>query len=135
MPPDENIGQWNRQPPAVDEAYKQSQIAFRENNFERAISLCRQILQRKPDSGTAFNLLAQSLRRTGAIRDEIDTLKSVVDSGKEVPGIYEKLGELQRVAGDNQDAIASLERAAALKPRKAIIRAILGIIRYRTGDI
>ena len=121
-----------QQPPG--DTYRQAQDAFRGGDFDRAISLCREILEAGPGSSPAFDLLAASLHRSGKIEEEIDALKSAADSGGDASALYGRLGELQRVAGDPGGAIATLERAVGIDPENPVTRVSLGRVLYDSDD-
>ena len=118
----------------ADEDYRWARNAFRREKFDRAISLCRRILEAEPDSVPAFDLLAASLNRSGKLMEEIGALRSAADSGAQAPGHYGKLGELQRVAGDTGEAIVSLQHAADIDPDNPVTHVNLARALYDKGD-
>ena len=118
----------------INEDYKWAQTAFQQGEFDTAATLCRRIL--KADSGNyaAAGMLAEALRQSGKLDQEIEALKSATGPGGDQAGPYLILAGLLRAAGDATGAVETLEQAIAIDPDMPAIRLGLGMAYYDSGD-
>ena len=111
-----------------------ARAGYQRGEFDAAAALCRRILRADPGDYEAAGMLAEALRQSGKLDEEIVALKSAVGPDIEDSAPLVILGGLQRAANDAAGAVETLEQAAAIDPDSPAVRLGLGGAYYDMGD-
>ncbi len=99
-----------------------------------AESLCRQVLQAFPQNATALHLLGIIAHGAGNAPAGIDLLKRAIAAQGDIALYHSNLGEMLRLSGRPQEAIASGRRAIELEPNNPQALNNLGIAYFDIED-
>jgi Flp pilus assembly protein TadD len=90
-----------------------------EGRLMEAESVCRKIIEARPNSPEAEHLLGIIAHQSGKIGEAIEHIQQAVKLAPQVAIYHANLGEMCRLAGRVDDAIAAGRRALALNPNYA----------------
>jgi tetratricopeptide (TPR) repeat protein len=101
-----------------------------QGKLDQAESICRQVLQARPDLADAHNVLGVILHRKGQTDDAVASVRRAIKLNDSTPNYYANLGEMERSRGHLDIAAAALNRAVKLNPQSAQAINNLGIVCY-----
>ncbi|MEZ5320305.1 MAG: sulfatase-like hydrolase/transferase [Vicinamibacterales bacterium] len=90
--------------------------AYREGRPADAVSLYREVIDRRPDTEDAYRKLALIYWRAGQPRDAVDTLEAALQAGVTQSEVRIKLGQYLAESGQAAKAIELLEGTAGSDP-------------------
>jgi tetratricopeptide (TPR) repeat protein len=96
--------------------------------------LCQQILRAQPRNAAALHLLGVTLHQGGQQAAAIDVVTRAIVANGSVPLYHSNLGEMLRLAGRSDEAVAAGLRAVALLPNFTQALNNLGIAYYDRGE-
>jgi tetratricopeptide (TPR) repeat protein len=105
-----------------------------EGRLMEAESVCRKIIEARPNSPEAEHLLGIIAHQSGKIGEAIEHIQQAVKLAPQVAIYHANLGEMCRLAGRVDDAIAAGRRALALNPNYAGALSNLGIALFDQGN-
>ncbi len=103
--------------------------------FEQAESTLRQVLRAQPDHAPALHLLGVVLHQRGQTAIAIDFIARAIELDPKQALYHSNHGEMCRLVGRLDDAIAAGERALALQPNSVAALSNLGIAHYDRKDL
>jgi Flp pilus assembly protein TadD len=121
--------------PTDDFLFKQAIAHYQDGQLPEAESICRKILQAKPDNAEALNLLGKALRDTGRFEQAIACFQTAISVKPDNPAGHYWLGDALATLGHLDQAIASISQAIRLKPDEATAFNRLGIVWKEKGEI
>ncbi len=99
-----------------------------------AEAVCRDILRALPNCAPALHLLALIAYRVGKLPLAIDLVRTAIAADATNALYHCNLGEMYRLAGDRDAALASGRRALALDPKLPQAHNNVGIVHYERGE-
>jgi tetratricopeptide (TPR) repeat protein len=107
---------------------------FGRGRYKQAERVCRQIIQSKPSTSDAHNILGVALNAQGQSVDAIASIKKAIKLAPNVSSYYANLGEIQRTSGYLPAAQKTLEQGIRVDPKNAQAYNNLGIVHYENKD-
>lgn len=119
---------------ALDQAVHEGVDLYQRGRAREAMSVYRQIIDRRPDMAIAYRHLALLQWELGDAASAIGTLKSAVARGVAQGGVPAQLGIYLAEGGQPREAIALLQAALAARASDVEARNALGIAYARDGQ-
>jgi len=110
--------------------FQQAVELYNAGQFDRAIMLCRAILEREPDHADANHFLGVSLFKQGNAAAAREPLKCAVASPRATAEMHNNFGAVLNALGEIEQAAESFKRALVLNPDYAWALNNLGVL-YR----
>ena len=119
---------------SVGEALALADRCRTEQRLQEAEALCRDILQKRPNSPEAEHLLGLVAHQDGRLGEAIQHVQRAIELTPRVALFHANLGEMQRLAGRPRLAVKSARRALAIDPHSAMALSNLGVALYELKD-
>lgn len=103
---------------------------FGQGKLDEAESICRQIIESRPKTADAHNILGVILHRKGQQEDAVKYVRNAVKLNKTAPNYFSNLGEIERVRGNLDGAVVALKQAVKLDDKSSQAWNNLGIVYY-----
>jgi protein O-GlcNAc transferase len=87
-----------------------------EGRLTDAETLCRRVLQARPDLPEAEHLMGVIAHQSGKLSEAIEHVRRAVELAPDVALFHANLGEMLRVAGRPRRAVEEAQRALAIDP-------------------
>ena len=104
-------------------------------NYEQAISYLNRVVNMRPGNLFARKLLASTLLHQNQPQRALDVLKPAVSGAAEDSNFLALVAQAYLKLGQHAEATVAMEKAMALSPGNAPLRAGLGITRLAEGNI
>jgi hypothetical protein len=117
-------------PLRLDDALASAEQHVQAGRLPAAEALCSEILRARPDCAPALNLLGIAAHQRGQPPSAIDFMQRAIAADTTVALYHGNLGEMYRLAGRPQDAIAAARRAIELRPDYPEALSNLGVALY-----
>src|ERR1700722_7881533 len=88
----------------------------REGRMGEAVALCRGVLEAQPNSDDAEHLLGAIAHQNGKLGEAIEHFRRAADLAPAIGAHHANWGEMYRLAGRMDEAMASSRQASALNP-------------------
>jgi tetratricopeptide (TPR) repeat protein len=124
----------DRQFISVQDAIARATRLFNAGRLRETENLTRQIIKARPRIADAHNILAVTLHRMGRSQEGLDEMRIASQLDPSNTSIFANLGEMERKAGNLDEAEAALKRATALDARSVQAHNNLGIVYYDRKD-
>ncbi|MGF1494711.1 MAG: tetratricopeptide repeat protein [Microcoleaceae cyanobacterium] len=111
--------------------HQQANQAFQRREFESAVTLCHQILQRHPDDVMAYIILGNTLQGQKNVEAAIQTYSKALELQPQLADVQTNLGSLYMGKGQAQKAIKAYQAAIEIEPNLAIAHWNLGKVFQR----
>lgn len=122
--------------PMRGEYYFELAEAWRNSgNFQNAIPLYREAIERDPKLSIARQRLGFTLRRSGQYSKSVQVLKEGISGNPDNASAWLELGLTYREMQNDLGALAAFTKASELDPDMPEARNNLGILRYAAGDM
>jgi Flp pilus assembly protein TadD len=103
-------------PPTAATMYTLARILMAKGDTVQAIVTLRNLLQRYPNYGPAYNALAEAYLSTDRTDDALAALKAGVARVPQDPILLNNLGMAYFLQGDYESALTNFDRAVAIAP-------------------
>jgi tetratricopeptide (TPR) repeat protein len=113
-------------PKALDAAGK----LYLQGRLDQAETVCRQILESRPNNSDAHNLLGVVLNARGQAKDGVAAIRRAIKLNPNEARYYANLGEIERQREKLAEARVALETAIRLNPKSAQAYSNLGIVHF-----
>ena len=118
----------------VEQAVALADQHLQAGRLPAAEAVCRDILRALPNCAPALHLLALIAYRVGKLPLAIDLARTAIAADATNALFHCNLGEMNRLAGDRDAALASGRRALALDPNLPQAYNNVGIVHYERGE-
>lgn len=115
---------------SLDRAIAQAGRQFSAGRLDQAEKICRQVLETRPKSADAHNILGAVLFRRGLIEEAITEVREAIRINGKIASYHANLGEMERKAGHLEAAERALTKAVRLDPNSGQAHNNLGIVYF-----
>jgi len=105
--------------PDNKELVRRAELALSASRFDEAEDLCRQVLERDPETAACWAILATLARRSGDLTYAAELMEQTLALQPQKSGYWIALGDIRRENKDLEGALAALQRAVELRPNLA----------------
>lgn len=133
--PARNAASASPRPLSVAEALALAFRQYQESDFAGAEGWLRQILQAAPRHAPALHLLGVVTHQSGKTELGAQLVQQAVELAPDEGQFHANLGEMLRLLGRPDEAVAHGERAVALAPGMASAHSNLGVAYYDRGEL
>jgi tetratricopeptide (TPR) repeat protein len=120
--------------PPLDQALALADQHLQAGRLAAAEALCRDILHARPDSAPALHLLGIIVFQVGKLPEAIDLVRRATVVDGSVALYHCNLGEMCRLAGQRDAALAAGRRALAINPDLPQALNNVGIVHYERDE-
>ncbi len=120
--------------PIADVLFQTAATAEQNGDHAAAAQHYQKLNAKDPDNVTVLFALVRNLRYSGASAQAVKLLTDATSEVRSEPGYHLELGKAQLAAGNNGDAIASVEKALAADPKNWEAHSTLGIAHDLSDD-
>src|SRR5436305_5002131 len=92
---------------------------FSQGKFGQAEKVCRQVIEARPGSADAHNILGVTLNALGRGVEGVEMLRRAIKLEPKAANVHANLGEVLRQQGQTDEAAKALEDAVKLEPNNA----------------
>ena len=114
----------------VPKALEAAGKLYMAGRLDQAETVCRQILESRPNLPDAHNLLGVVLNARGQAKDGVAAIKRAIKLSPNEARYYANLGEIERQREKLPEARVALETAIRLNPNSAQAYSNLGIVHF-----
>jgi tetratricopeptide (TPR) repeat protein len=100
----------------------------------QAETVCRQILERRPNLPDAYNMLGVIVNAQGDAKQAVNLVSRAIKLNPNIASYYSNLGEIERQRGKLVEAQLALTKALELDPNSAQALSNLGIVHFEHKD-
>jgi tetratricopeptide (TPR) repeat protein len=118
----------------VDQALALADQHLQTGRLQESEAICREILRARPNYAPALHLLALIAYQVGKLPLAIELARGAIAADATVALYHCNLGEMHRLAGDRDAALAAGRRALALDPNLPQALNNVGIVHYERGE-
>jgi Flp pilus assembly protein TadD len=120
--------------PPSDQALALAGQHLQSGRLAEAETACRRILRARPDYAPALHLLGIILYRAGNLPGAIDLVRQAIMADATVALYHCNLGEMARLSGQRDQALAAGRQALEIDPKLAHALNNVGIVHFERGE-
>ncbi|MDP6653657.1 MAG: tetratricopeptide repeat protein, partial [Gammaproteobacteria bacterium] len=108
--------------------------AYDAGNFQRSESICRQLLERYPESGFVLNMLGATQDASGRSTEALQSYEKAIEVEPGYADTYNNIGILLKRLGKHEEALARFQKAVEIDPDYGDACNNLGVMLQESGE-